>query len=95
MEDTKDRDDPLFISFRGRHVPITFTDPPVTRELAERAVACPVFRRWVSRCRDREQRDEEGKLIEIRGVEIQSIDLFGPRYSTLEGVPIVGEYRHL
>jgi hypothetical protein len=91
----------LSFAFRGGRVPVTYADPPVTRELARRALECPVFQRWVSRC-EREEREEASeaaqeseksarrhgrkKTIEIRGVEVQSIDLFGPRYGWRERV---------
>jgi len=87
----------LSFPFRGRQIPVTYSSPAVSRELAELALKSGIFSTWYRRC-EKEVLDPgmimlddlscaEGtphsvsvrKRIEIRGVEIQSVDLFGSR----------------
>jgi hypothetical protein len=69
--------DLLHFPFRGRLVPVTYHSPAVTREQAELALRSGIFSTWYQRC---EKEDASNKRrIEIHGVEIQSVDLFGSR----------------
>jgi len=62
------------VSFRGNDIPIKH--PRVRKEIAEKAIATPMFKNWLERC---EKKPDEKKYINIKGVEIQSVDMFGPR----------------
>jgi hypothetical protein len=82
--DDNDATKAISFTFRGEQIPVTF-GPHLTREVAERALESSIFRSWVRRC-ERVQVtpgtswDAPGDLtkrIEMRGVEIQSVDLFG------------------
>mmetsp|Transcript_13815 Transcript_13815/g.22886 ORF Transcript_13815/g.22886 Transcript_13815/m.22886 type:complete len:298 (-) Transcript_13815:87-980(-) len=69
---------PLTIPFRDGEVSITH--PNVSRELTEKALKSDIFQTWLERC-GRDSHDAEynrTKTICLHGVEIQSVDLFGP-----------------
>eukprot|EP00548_Thalassiothrix_antarctica_P011601 CAMPEP_0194159476 /NCGR_PEP_ID=MMETSP0152-20130528/77851_1 /TAXON_ID=1049557 /ORGANISM="Thalassiothrix antarctica, Strain L6-D1" /LENGTH=317 /DNA_ID=CAMNT_0038869045 /DNA_START=448 /DNA_END=1398 /DNA_ORIENTATION=- len=63
----------LTVSFRGNDISITY--PSVSKELAEKAIATPMFKTWLERC---EKKPDNKKFINIKSVEIQSVDMFGP-----------------
>jgi hypothetical protein len=78
-------------TFRGGQVPVTF-GPHLTKDLAARALESSHFRSWVRRCEEVNETpgtwDAPGtvtKRIEMRGVEIQSVDMFGSMYVDFEG----------
>ena len=84
---TEDEATGVSFTFRGGQVPVTF-GPHLTRDLAERALESSHFRSWVRRCEKVDVTpgtwDAPGnvtKRIEMRGVEIQSVDLFGSMYA--------------
>mmetsp|Transcript_36024 Transcript_36024/g.41114 ORF Transcript_36024/g.41114 Transcript_36024/m.41114 type:complete len:260 (-) Transcript_36024:33-812(-) len=65
---------PLTVTFRDVNIPITH--PKVSKKIAEKAIATPMFKRWLERC---EKKPNNKKYINIKGVEIQSVDMFGPK----------------
>jgi len=64
---------PIIISFRGSDVPVTF--PNISKEIAEKAIRSSMFQRWIKRS----ERIVDKSTISLRGVEIQTVDMFGPR----------------
>lgn len=67
-------DQGLSFTFRGRAIPVTFSSS-ISREEAELAVESEVFRNWSKRC----EKENDGKRLEINSVELQNVDMFGPR----------------
>lgn len=67
-------DSDLSFVFRNRRVPVTFL-PSISGQTARRAVDSEIFQTWSKRC----EKENLGKKIEIHGVEIQHVDMFGPR----------------
>jgi len=63
----------LTISFKGGKIAVTY--PSVSKEHAEKAIDSAIFKRWKERC----EKGVENKSINIKSVEIQSVDMFGPR----------------
>jgi hypothetical protein len=78
----------LSFPFRGRRVAVTHVSS-VSPEQAVAAVASEPFQTWYGRIEASQSNNsgsggEEGGLrMEIRGVEIQSVDMFGARYVVL------------
>jgi hypothetical protein len=66
----------LTFQFREKIVPVTF-HASIAPEVAKMATTCEPFQTWVKNC---EQPSTDGRMIDIRSVEIQSVDLFGKRY---------------
>jgi len=64
---------PITVSFRESDIPITHQN--VSKEHAEKAISSPIFKRWLERC---EIITDKNKYTNIKGVEIQSVDMFGP-----------------
>lgn len=71
-----DQNEDLFFHYKGNKVPVTFS-PGVPRTHAVAALESTIFTRWYRRCE--KQEDKDGNYIEIHGVEIQSVDMFGAR----------------
>jgi hypothetical protein len=65
----------LTFLFRGRNIPATFSEA-VRPEVASLALRSEIFCTWRDRC----EQEHEEKRLELHSVEIQSVDLFGPRY---------------
>lgn len=65
----------LSFSFRGKTLPITCSEA-VTKEQAQMAVQSSMFQEWCRRC----EHVKGSESLELKGVEIQSVDLFGARY---------------
>jgi hypothetical protein len=65
----------LSFPFRGRQVPVTYQAAAVPVEHARLAVTSTIFQTWYRNC----EKSQGDKRIEIHGVEIQSVDLFGTR----------------
>jgi len=65
----------LTFQFREKIVPVTF-HASIAPEVAKMATTCEPFQTWVKNC---EQPSTDGRMIDIRSVEIQSVDLFGKR----------------
>lgn len=63
----------LTFLFRGRKIPVTHGS--ISPEVAALALDSEVFGTWKSRC----ERENDGKQLELHSVEIQNVDLFGPR----------------
>lgn len=57
-------------------MPVTFS-PGVANADAIAAVESEIFSRWYRRCE--KQQDNNGNYIQIHGVDIQSVDIFGAR----------------
>ena len=68
-------DDSLSVPFRGRKVPVTYS-LAVSRQHAEMVIASEPFQSWLQRC----EKGNSKKRLEVHSIEIQSVDLFGPRY---------------
>lgn len=66
----------LFFQYRGSKVPVTFSQG-VAKADAVAAVESEIFSRWHRRCE--KQEDTNGNYIQIHGVDIQSVDIFGAR----------------
>lgn len=66
----------LFFQYKGNKIPVTFS-PGVARADAVAAVESEIFTRWHRRCE--KQQDKNGNCIQIHGVQIQSVDIFGAR----------------
>ena len=64
----------LRFKFRNQNVPVSFLSS-VSREVAQLALESEVFQTWSKRC----EAEKEGRRIEMHSVEIQHVDLFGPR----------------
>ena len=64
-------DEELCFQWSGKRIPVTH--PSIDRELALRAIESEQFKTWCTRC----ETTRNNKRIEIHGVEIQSVDLFG------------------
>jgi hypothetical protein len=73
MTDMESGNESLSFIFRGKKVPVTH--PAVDRAQAQMAVASEPFTQWYQRC----EKPQGQKQIEIHSVEIQSVDMFGPR----------------
>lgn len=68
-------DPPISFQFRGKDVPVTYHSS-VGRTAASMAVESKPFRDWVANI----SRVREGdRAMEVHGVEVQSVDMFGPR----------------
>jgi hypothetical protein len=76
--------DELGFPFRGTRVPVTH-HASLSRTIAMAAVQSDPFVTWYKRC----EKPQNGKSIEIDSVEIQSVDMFGPRYVRLLSVSIL------
>lgn len=63
---------PLTVSFRENQINITH--PNISIEIAEKAIKSDPFQRWIRNC----AKVNDKKTIIIRGVEIQTVDMFGP-----------------
>jgi hypothetical protein len=64
----------LTFNFRDQTVPVSFLSS-ISREVAQLALDSEVFKTWSKRC----EREKDGKRIEVHSVEIQHVDMFGPR----------------
>mmetsp|Transcript_24908 Transcript_24908/g.37851 ORF Transcript_24908/g.37851 Transcript_24908/m.37851 type:complete len:282 (-) Transcript_24908:325-1170(-) len=63
----------LNVLFRDDRVPVKY--PNVSKECAEEAVKCGMFKRWIARC----EQIVDNKTMNIHEVEIQPVDMFGKR----------------
>jgi hypothetical protein len=68
----------LFISFRGKQVPVTFNGAVVSQHLAEKAIVSEPFQTWLSRC-ETGTTPRNNKRLDVHAIELQSVDMFGPR----------------
>jgi hypothetical protein len=71
-----DQREALFFEYKGKKVPVTVS-PGVAQADAIKALESEIFTRWHRRCE--KQHDKNGNYIQIHGVEIQSVDIFGAR----------------
>lgn len=62
--------------FRGKEIPVSFS-ASVTREIAVKALESENFCTWRDRC----EATNNEKRLELHSVEIQNVDMFGPRYA--------------
>ena len=67
-------DSKLTFKFRNKCIPVSFL-PSVSLEVALMALSSEVFQTWSQRC----EAEKDGKKIELHSVEIQHVDMFGPR----------------
>lgn len=67
-------DSELTFKFRDQNVPVSFVSS-ISREVAQLALDSEVFKTWSKRC----ERAKGGKRLEVHSVEIQHVDMFGPR----------------
>lgn len=65
--------DYLHVLFRESRVPVKY--PSVSKECAEQAINCSMFKRWIERC----EKVDGNKTMKVHEVEIQSVDMFGTR----------------
>jgi hypothetical protein len=71
-----EQNEALFFEYKGNKVPVTVS-PGVAQADAIKALNSEIFTRWHRRCEN--QHDKNGNYIQIHGVEIQSVDIFGAR----------------
>lgn len=64
----------LSFIFRDQRIPVSFSSS-VSPEIAQSALASDLFRTWLKRC----EKEKDGKRLELHSVEIQHVDMFGPR----------------
>lgn len=64
---------PLSFEFRGHQIPVTY--PTIDKDTALKAMKSEPFQTWCKRC----SVPQGEKQIEIHGVEIQCVDMFGKR----------------
>jgi hypothetical protein len=69
----------LSFIFRNRVVPVTVLSS-VSPTVAQAALDSEVFKTWCKRC----EVEKDGKRIELDSVEIQNVDMFGPRVGFLK-----------
>lgn len=74
-DDKNESKNRLSFTFRQSTVPVTYP-ASISQQVAQLAVDSEIFKTWVERC----EREHQGKKISLHSVEIQSVDLFGPRY---------------
>ena len=67
-------DSSLCCLFRGKEIPVTHP-PNISGETVRLALSSPIFTRWLANC----ERSQDGKRLDLHGVELQSVDLFGTR----------------
>lgn len=79
MSSPQEEEMPLSFEFRGRRIPVTVA-AGVPVEHARRALVSKPFVTWYQRCEASSSGRRSSKRIEIHGVEIQSVDMFGARY---------------
>jgi hypothetical protein len=87
-DDTSSSPPILSFPFRGRRVPVTYA-ASVPLEHARLAVESSIFQTWYRNCEQSSSSSsssshggddqDNNKRIEIHGVEIQSVDMFGAR----------------
>ena len=65
--------------FRNRVVPVTVL-PSVSPTVAQAALDSELFKTWCKRC----EGEKDGKRIEVESLEIQNVDMFGPRVGFLK-----------
>lgn len=70
----------LSFPFRGQAITVTHVSS-VSLEQAKMAIGSVLFRSWYQRCEQsmKQQQDGKSQHIDIHGVEIQSVDVFGAR----------------
>lgn len=64
----------LRFKFREHEIPVSYLSS-ISADVAELALKSKIFNTWVERC----EKEEDGKRIELHSVEIQHVDMFGPR----------------
>ncbi|GKZ00369.1 hypothetical protein MPSEU_000989900 [Mayamaea pseudoterrestris] len=74
----------LTCHFRDVEIPVSFPSQ-ISVQVAERAIESSIFSRWLANCeRSDNESDSESSLthnqrLELHGIELQSVDLFGKR----------------
>jgi len=64
----------LSFRFRSRDIPVSHLSS-VNLDTAKRALESIPFKTWMTRC----EQEKDGKYIDLHSVEIQHVDMFGPR----------------
>jgi len=77
MTSSSNNKDPLSVSFRGTEIPVTWS-ASVTRDQAVLGLDSRPFVTWLQRCQN--GTGNTSKELVVHSIEIQSIDMFGPRY---------------
>jgi len=67
-------DSNLSFPFRDRNVPVSFL-PSISPDVAQQALESEIFRIWYKRC----EKENGGRKIALHSVELQHVDMFGPR----------------
>jgi len=77
MVAASDDGETLSVAFRGKDIPVSWS-ASVTREQAVMGLASQPFQTWLQRC-SKGVAGNTTKRLCVHSIEIQSIDMFGPR----------------
>lgn len=73
----------LFVSFRGRQVPVTFSRAVVSQQHAEMAIASEPFRTWLQRC-EQQQHNSGSSSISISSAKTTTVGGYSAKQRLLD-----------